>query len=474
MRSWANQLLERSPHSTALVTPEGDWTTADLLAGAAAGAKWLEWLGVPVGQPVAALLWSSPTAIALIVGGLLSQRPLAPIGPLLTEAEVSACVAALESPVVVADPSCAPLAETVASRTGTDAVVVPDLRSSPGRAGWIVDPGPSEVGVVLHTSGTSGAPKAVPLTLGRLASRTTVNRELLDLGTGDVYVTAKAIHHVGGLGLALVALGSGAALIPSGRFSLEEWGALSRLGPTHVSLVPTMVELLLGSPGWRPPSLRLLQYGGAPIDPGTLAELVRAEPDLDVVALYGQTEGSPIAYLSAADHRDGADGNVEMLASAGRSAPGVELRIDGAGRDGIGQVVARAEHFFLPGPDGWLRTGDLGRIDRRGYLTLVGRMGDVINRGGESVNPAEVEAVIARHPGVREVAVAGVPDRLLGERVAAWVVPLDRSAPPAEDELRAFARRSLAGFKVPSTWQTCAELPRNPNGKVVRRALSGR
>ena len=115
-----------------------------------------------------------------------------------------------------------------------------------------------------------------------------------------------------------------------------------------------------------------------------------------------------------------------MLTSNGRAAPGVELRIGGAGDagsgDGVGEIRARAGHFFVSGADGWLATGDLGRLDDRGYLTLVGRLGDGIIRGGENVFPLEVERVLEAHAGVAEVAVIGVPDRRMGERVAAAVV----------------------------------------------------
>ena len=121
--------------------------------------------------------------------------------------------------------------------------------------------------------------------------------------------------------------------------------------------------------------------------------------------------------------------------------------------------------------DGWLRTGDLGRLDDEGYLTLVGRRGDKIIRGGENVYPMEVEQTLERHPAVREAAVVGVPDRRWGELVHAFIVPEESTAPPDPEELRRFLRASLAGFKVPTGWTFVAELPRNANGKLLRRQL---
>jgi acyl-CoA synthetase (AMP-forming)/AMP-acid ligase II len=336
-----------------------------------------------------------------------------------------------------------------------------------------------DVAVVLHTSGTSGVPKRVELRHGVLAARTVVNGGLLDLGPGDVYVTAKGIHHVGGLGLTLVALGVGAGVIPLRRFDTAAWGALAALGPTHASFVPTMIEMLLGADGMTLPSLRIVQYGGAPIRAATLERLVREHPELGVVALYGQTEGSPIASLSPSDHRAAVADRPDLLETAGRAAPGVGLRIvypdtgvEPSEPDGVGEIVARADHFALPGDDGWLRTGDLGRIDAEGYLRIVGRLGDVITRGGENVHPGEVEQVLAGHPGVADVAVAAVPDDRLGQTVGAWIVPRQPDAPPDPEALRAFARARLAGFKVPTVWTFRAALPRNPNGKVVRGRLT--
>ena len=129
-------------------------------------------------------------------------------------------------------------------------------------------------------------------------------------------------------------------------------------------------------------------------------------------------------------------------------------------------MMARAAHLFLPDPDGWLRTGDLGRLGGDSYLLLSGRRGDTIIRGGENIYPVEVEDVLLTHPDVREVAVVGVPDRRWGEIVKAFVVSQDPAAPPEPEALRAFARVKLAGFKVPVEWEIVDALPRNHAGKV--------
>jgi acyl-CoA synthetase (AMP-forming)/AMP-acid ligase II len=152
--------------------------------------------------------------------------------------------------------------------------------------------------------------------------------------------------------------------------------------------------------------------------------------------------------------------------------PGLDLRIDTPDETGAGEVLARAAHLSQPGPDGWLRTGDIGRQDPDSYLYLVGRTHDRIVRGGENVYPAEVEQVLETHPGIKAAGVVGVPDERLGQTIAAFVVPSDASHPPDADELRRYARERLAGFKVPAFWYSVGSLPHSAAGKLLRRELA--
>ena len=324
---------------------------------------------------------------------------------------------------------------------------------------------------ILHTSGTTGLPKGVPYRQDRLAARTRLNAELVMLGPDSTYASASPFHHIAGIGMLFVALGAGAALLSMPKFDLESWRLLPARGTTHVLIVPTMIEMLLDAGEFDIPGLQVLQYGASSIHPDTLARALRAMPQVRFVNLFGQTEGSPITCLTPDDHAAAAAGRPELLGSVGRAAPGVDVRIDRPGADGVGEVIASAEHLFLRDSDGWLRTGDLGRLDDDGYLYLSGRRGDKIIRGGENVYPLEVERVLARCPAVRDVAVFAAPDRTWGEVVAAAVVPGDGAGALDFDALRAFARQQLAGYKVPTVWHQVAELPRNSSGKVLRRVL---
>ena len=389
---------------------------------------------------------------------------MAPLGPRLTVDELSTCVNRLDSPLVVAEPDFAELAAAVAARHGPQVELLPTIAASARRLD--LDPSPNAVAAILHTSGTSGVPKAVPYQQGRLAARVAANASLLGLGPGCVYASSSPLHHIAGLGMLFVALGAGAALLTFGGFSIENWVGLGRRGVTHALLVPTTIDILLEHDALALPSLRTLQYGASPIHPDTLSAAMAALPGVRFVNIYGQTEGSPITCLTAEDHLLAAGGRPELLRSVGRAAPGVEVRIESPGPDGVGEVVARASHLFVPEADGWLRTGDLGRLDSDGYLYLSGRRGDTIVRGGENVYPVEVEDVLVTHPEVREVAVVGVPDRRWGEIVTAFVVAQDRDDPPLAGELRDFARARLAGFKVPVEWEFVECLPRSQTGKV--------
>jgi acyl-CoA synthetase (AMP-forming)/AMP-acid ligase II len=289
-----------------------------------------------------------------------------------------------------------------------------------------------------------------------------------------VYVTAAGYHHIAGLGMIFVVLGSGGAVVPSPAFSVDAWRGLSASGPTHGLLVPTQIDVLLEAGALALPTLEVLQYGASPIHPETLRRALTALPATRFVQIYGQTEGSPIAILDHEDHLRALAGEPELLSSNGRAAPGVELVVRpepwGEGKD-AGEIQARADHFFVTDEDGWLRTGDLGRLDGRGYLTLVGRLGDGIIRGGENVFPLEVERVLETHPGVAEAGVFGVADRRMGQRIAAAVVPAAGPG-PAEAELVAWCRDRLAHFKVPERWCVVESLPRNAAGKLVRRTLT--
>jgi len=310
----------------------------------------------------------------------------------------------------------------------------------------------------------------VLITQERLANRVAVSSALMTVGPGSVYASGSPFYHIAGLGNLAVMVAVGATVLPFPRFGVDAWQDLGSHGVTHAFLVPTMIERLLDASALTIPGLRLLQYGSAPIRPATLARAVSALPGVRFINMFGQTEGSPIACLVPEDHERALTGRPDLLASVGRAAPGVELRLENPDGNGVGEVLAKGDHLFKLAEDGWLHTSDLATMDAEGYVYLVGRLGDRIKRGGENVHPVEVEDVLRGHPAVLEVAVTGVPDAELGQSVRLRRAERGRPEPDPE-ELRAFARRELAGFKVPTSWRFVPELPRNASGKVLRRVL---
>lgn len=464
----------RNDERIAVIDADGAVTGSELLALASGALSALDGLDLPPRTPVPALLTTNATALALLLAGASGGRPLAPLGPRLTASELAGPVRATGSPVLLTEPEFAGLAGEIARTTGVRVEQIDAIAPSP-RPFPSTGPDParpsSPVAAYLHTSGTTGAARPVAMGHKALAARCALNAALTGMGPDTVYATGSPLHHIGGIGNIMVAMSVGATVVAARRFSVPWWRGLAPLGVTHALLVPSMIEMLIAEKALNTVELHTLIYGGSPIDPATLRRVLEILPGVRLVNLFGQTEGSPITCLSPEDHVRAARGAEHLLRSVGRAVPGLRLRIADPGTDGVGEVLASAEHLFAPEEDGWLRTGDLGSLDGEGYLYLAGRRHDMVVSGGENVYPTEVEHVLAGHPGVAQAAVAGVPDRRLGETLAAFVVPADPAAPPGEEELRHFVRARLAGFKVPAHWHLVSELPHNAAGKLLRRRL---
>jgi acyl-CoA synthetase (AMP-forming)/AMP-acid ligase II len=459
-----------APEAAVIHRDGSSWSLDELLARAAGAADWLDTLGAEPGVPVPALVASTISAFALLFAGAGSHRPLAPLSPRFVLDDLVACVEGLGAGVVIAPPEALAVAEAVAARTGARVGVVSN-EFLPSRRALDMDPDPRDVVVVIHTSGTTGRPKAVYQTQGPMVDRVARSAGPIELGPGCRYATASAFHHQAGAGLFIVAMGAGATLVPLASFSPDTWQALEPLAPTHATVVPALMEALLDAGVLGLPSLEFLQYGSSPIHPDTARRVIDDYPWISLVQQFGQTEGSPITTFDHAMHLEALARAPRRLRSVGLPIVDTELRIEDADDDGVGEICSRASHYFAPDPDGWLRTGDLGYVDDDGYVYIVGRRNDVINRGGDKIYPVEVEQVLATHPDVAEVAVVGVPDRRLGQVPHAFVVPASGVTPDFH-AITSFAREQLTGFKVPRDWHVIEELPRNPANKVLRRLLA--
>lgn len=443
-------------------------TRSDLYRMIAGALELLDAWGASAGQPVPALLSSRSMSVAMLVAGTLSGRPLAPLAPRLTRRELLACLDKLSAGVLVTEPEWSELAAELAEETGLRLCVVPE--SASGSTVLTPHNDPHDVAFIMHTSGTTGDPKQVLAREGPLAHRVDINGRLFGLEPGARLVSAALFHHVAAIGNIAVGLATGATLVMFPAFSVSAWRKLELVAPTHTMLVPSMIEQLLDADALALSSLRVIGYGASPIHPHTMRRVQALLPHVDLLQMFGQTEGSPLTALTCEDHRAAAAGREDLLTSVGRAVPGVELRIHAPGPDGAGEIWARCAHSFVVDEQGWQHTGDIGRLVD-GYLYLLGRRGDKIIRGGENVFPVEVEQVLESHPEVAEAAVIGVPDPRLGETIAAFVVAARADEVPDTDRLRAYCRERLAGFKVPAQWTFVDALPRNPNGKLQRRIL---
>jgi acyl-CoA synthetase (AMP-forming)/AMP-acid ligase II len=346
--------------------------------------------------------------------------------------------------------------------------------------------------VLLYTSGTTAAPKAAVLRHRHLMAYLFGTVEFGAATDDEAALVTVPPYHVAGVTNLVSNLYAGRRVVYLDAFDPDGWLTTVRgEGITQAMVVPTMLARLVDHLGDAVtadvPSLRSIAYGGARMPLPVLRQALELFPDTGFVNAYGLTEtSSTIAVLGPDEHREALASNDESLqarlGSVGRVVPGVEIEV----RDDDGLVVSSGTPglLFLRGEqvsgeyigssgvdaDGWFATRDRGYVDADGYLFIEGRADDTIIRGGENIAPAEIEDVLAEHPGVIEAAVIGVPDDEWGQRIAAVVVRVDGAQADA-DELREWVRARLRSSKTPDVVTFRAELPRTDTGKLLRRNL---
>ena len=307
---------------------------------------------------------------------------------------------------------------------------------------------PESVHTVIRTSGTTGTPKAVELTYANHLASAIASAGALGVEPDDRWLCPLPLHHVGGLNVLIRSVINRTAVVLHPRFDADRLRATLEAGEvTLASLVPTMLARLRAAGLRETPGVRAIALGGGPV-PAGLLDWAR-ETGIPVIPVYGMTETC----------------SQVVAGSPGRPLAGVELEIALDGEILVrGPMVARAELAA----DGWLHTGDLGRLDEQGRLHVLGRLKELIVTGGENVAPLEVEQVLLGHPAVADAGVVGLPDPEWGEAVTAFVVlrePADR------EQLRAWCRERLEPFKVPKAIHVVDGLPRNSGGKLLRDRL---
>jgi len=354
----------------------------------------------------------------------------------------------------------------------------------------MADVAADDVAWLFYTSGTTGRPKGVMLThRNLLAMALNYLADVDAAAVGEHLLHAAPMSHGSGIYIVPNVAAAATQLIPASRgFDVVEIDEILALIPkVKFFAAPTMVMRLVDGMAGAATGLKHVIYGGGPMYVADcLRALDRFGPRL--TQIYGQGEAPmTITVLPAAEHVDDHDGRrLQRLASVGRAQTGVELAVlDANGRplldDEIGEVAVRGDMVmagYLNNPEataitlagGWLHTGDLGRLDARGYLTLVDRSKDLIISGGSNIYPREIEEVLLRHPHVREVAVIGTPDAQWGEAAVAVIVAAPGTH-PATAELDEHCLQYVARFKRPKRYVFVDELPKNAAGKVLKREL---
>ena len=482
----------------ARVAVEGDdlvLTFAELDDVTARVAAALGALGVARGERIAWFGKNSATYFALFFGAARAGVVMVPVGWRLAEPEAAFIIDNAEARLLFLGDGFEACAATLGQR--------PDLlrcfTSDQARREVIGAPhgdylpsGPDDAVLQLYTSGTTGNPKGVVLSnrnlfgLRKAGLDNPMPHSLWD--EDEAVLVAMPCAHIGGTGLGIVALASGLPGIVLSEFDpVRVFDAVENRGVTRFFIVPAALQMLLNHPDCASTDfsgIKYILYGASPI-PLELLRQCMAMFGAEFVQNYGMTETTgTICVLPPEDHS--AEGNPRMR-SAGKPLPGVEVVIRAP--EGsllpvgeIGEIVTRSTnnmlgYWKLPeatastmDADGWIATGDIGYFDADGYLYMYDRAKDMIITGGENVYPAEVENAIYGHPDVLEVAVISIPDEQWGEAVKAVCV-----AKPGctvdPDSVIAWARERVAGFKVPKSVHVVDALPRNPSGKILRRAL---
>jgi len=354
--------------------------------------------------------------------------------------------------------------------------------------GWPVHE--NQPAYIFYTSGTTGRPKGAILPHQGQIGNVLVQAAELGLAREDRVLLVMPLHHVGGKWLSLVTLIRGATLIVFSTFDPEAVvKSASEQQITVTLMAPTMIYRMLKTEGLdlkRLQSLKTILYSSAPMAPDLLKEGIQVFGPI-FAQVYGSTESGCVTWFTKSEHeRAFSSAEYGRLASAGRPALGVDLMIvddhDNAVEPGKqGEVCVLAPWVFAgywrneeatraAFLNGWLRMGDVGRIDEEGYVYILDRKNDLIITGGENVYPSAVEVALLSHPEIEEAGVVGVPDIEWGEKVKAFVVLKDGSRLGPKD-VTDFCRGRLGGHKCPREVQFVRELPKNSVGKVLRRKL---
>ena len=468
-----------SPDTIALAEPGGaNLTFAALEKKVHATAHALRRAQIGRSDVVALVLPDGADLIAAFLG-VASAASCAILNPALRRAEMESALAELDVRAVLVDPRMNSPAAGVARERG---IAVLDLESCPPAARRLDPPSGRDVALLLHTSATTGKARVVPLTHSNLTAMAANTRGILELTPADRFLSMMPLFHLQGLLSSLAQLLAGGSVVCTTGFDARAFLSwLEEYRPTWYTAGPALhhaiLPLIESSPDvLRRSPLRFVRSIGAALTQTLLQQLEDAL-HAPVLEGYGMTEAGAITSNTPRRRKPGSAGlstgsEIGILDETGRFLP----------PDAEGEIVVRGPavmRSYRNNPeasqsafhDGWLRTGDLGRLDAEGFLFVTGRIKEMINRGGEKILPGEIEDALTAHPSVLEAAAFGVPHPTLGEEAMAAVV-LRPGAPVPEIFLRRFIASRLAEFKLPRRIISLSSIPKGATGKPSRAALA--
>ena len=490
---------ERTPDALAIMSPgRQSLTYAGLLQHLDSTVEALNGVGIGRGDVVSLLLHNGPEAATAFLATAASSIS-APLNPGYREKELDYYLSDLRpKALIVLDDSSSP-ARTVANAHGIQIVELSvDTGVEAGRFNLAGDksakterrgiPEPDDIALVLHTSGTTSAPKIVPLTQTNICSSARHISDALALANSDRCLNVMPLFHIHGLvGALLSSIASGASVICTSGFDSALFpGWLKDYAPTWYTAVPTIHQAVLdlsrgNSQEVATSKLRLIRSSSAALPPSVMADLETAY-GIPVIESYGMTEAAHQMASNPLPPGDRKPGSVGM--ASGPEVSVMDERDALLPAEEVGEVVIKGPNVtagYLDNPtanaesfaDGWFRTGDQGYLDSDGYLFITGRLKEIIIRGGQNIAPREVDEALLEHPAVAQAVAFSVPHATLGEDLAAAVV-LHHDATATEREIRVLAFERLADYKVPSQIVFVDDVPKGPTGKLQRIGLAER
>jgi acyl-CoA synthetase (AMP-forming)/AMP-acid ligase II len=477
-----DQRAEADPRGACVADQRQELDNARFAETVRAVAAMFASAGLGRGDVLAILL---PNRVELITSMFAAWRlgaAVTPVNPALTAQEARYQIDDAGATLVVADDAGAAML-----RGGADRIIGLEEVTAPPRPlaapALVTDPG--TLALLIYTSGTTGRPKGVMLDHANISATAELIIGWFEMTAGTRCLLVLPLFHVNGIMVSVVSpLLAGGSTFIAERFHADSfWATVEHVGPTFFSAVPTIYALLVSRPSTQPDtrSLRFVICGAAPMPRPLIGEF-EERFGVPLVEGYGLSECTVVCTLNPLQ-------GVRKAGTVGLPMPGIDVGVvDAANRllpaRQAGEVVVRGPNVmrgYLGRPEetaevlrgGWLHTGDVGRFDDDGYLTLVDRVKDLIIRGGENIYPKEIEDVLHAHPAVLEAAVVGQPDSVFGEQPVAFVT-LRPGFEVVPEDLIEHCRRSLARYKVPREVHIDQALPKNAVGKIAKPVLRQR